>query len=129
MEDPPIHYYSPNDYIYKFVDSDLALNDDDCNKLENTVSCGVDITGKSGEDIIKCIKKEYCINKKYAINDSNNLKKHLGAEGRFLDTKSEHDNLLEITMSYSIGLLGVIAFLFLNLYRSMKAKNVKSQGS
>ena len=105
MEEPPVHYYSPNDYIYQSVGSNLAPNDSYCSLIENTVSCG---PNNPSDD---CIKKEYCINKKYAEDNTN---KHLGAEGRFLDTISQNKSLLETTICYSVGILGVVVFLFLN---------------
>lgn len=114
MEEQPINYYSKNDYIYQYVDSTFAANDLDCDNTEKTGSCGPVLTGKTEAQKLDCIKKEYCINKKNSTDDSNRANVHLGAEGRFLDTKIKHNELLETTVSYSIGLLGVIIFIFLH---------------
>jgi hypothetical protein len=114
MEEPPINYYSKNDYIYQYVDSTFAANESYCNAPANTVSCGPVLTDKPEVQKLDCLKKEYCINKKNSTNDLNRANVHLGAEGRFLDTKIKHNDLLETTVSYSIGLLGVIIFIFLH---------------
>jgi hypothetical protein len=114
MEETPINYYSKNDYIYQYVDSTFTPTDEYCSTSGNDVSCGKDITRKTDAEKRECIKKEYCINKTSSTNGSNRANAHLGAEGRFLDTKIKHNELLETTVSYSIGLLGVILFIFLN---------------
>lgn len=114
MEEQPINYYSPNDYIYQFVDSSTKPPDAYCTNPENTVSCGNDITSKTDDQKTDCIKKEYCINKNNEKYDVNRANAHLGAEGRFLDIKKENKDLLETTVCYSIGLLGVVVFLFLH---------------
>jgi hypothetical protein len=104
MENPNIVAYSQNDFIWTTMATIDCPTNVSCTKIDG-----------SATDIEKCLQYEYCRNKDYSNQVLNGPANHIGAQGRFIDSKDDYNINLQTTINLGIGILGIGIFIFYNI--------------